>query len=164
MQYLTEEEIELDTNKQRIVVEKRLNQQIKKLQENLQYSSLIMEHCMYVLWSHLDFYNTQALTKCKQDLWPSMTTGKCFVIISFHLIIITVKQFNFTAIDESVMEWRVSSELIGKLKQELLSVFTEAFEVQLMGTKSGHTSVDHHFIQALIRRIKRLLQFIVTRK
>ena len=63
MQYLQDEEQELETGKQRIVVEQRLGKQVKEKRENVKYCSLIVEHSLYILWSHLDFYTIQAAAR-----------------------------------------------------------------------------------------------------
>ena len=61
--FLMEEEIELDIGKQRMVVEQRLGRQAKAMRQNIKYCSLIVEHSLYILWSHLDFYTMQATSK-----------------------------------------------------------------------------------------------------
>lgn len=58
--YLMDEELELDIGKQRMVVEQRLGRQAKAKRQNIKYCSLIVEHSLYILWSHLDFYTMQA--------------------------------------------------------------------------------------------------------
>lgn len=65
-QYLTEEEMELDIAKQRLIVEQRLGKQARDKRQNTKYCSLIIEHSLYILWSHLDFYATQATSRFKR--------------------------------------------------------------------------------------------------
>lgn len=60
-------------------------------------------------------------------------------------------------------EWRVTSETLMELKQGLVSTFTDTFITQLLDTHSEYATVDRSFIEALIRRIKRLLQFIIVK-
>lgn len=69
-----------------------------------------------------------------------------------------------SGIDDSIIEWKVSSETLMELKQGLVSTFTDAFITQLLDTThSEYATVDRSFIEALIRRIKRLLQFIIIK-
>lgn len=59
-QYLTEEETDLELNKQRMVVEQRLAQQAKDKRQNVKYCSLLVEQSLYIIWSNLDFYVMQS--------------------------------------------------------------------------------------------------------
>lgn len=66
--------------------------------------------------------------------------------------------------DDSMTEWKVSSETLLELKQGLVSTFTDTFITQLLDTThSEYATVDRSFIEALIRRIKRLLQFAIIK-
>ena len=62
--------------------------------------------------------------------------------------------------DESTLEWRQLVEIIPELKKGLVSVFSDNFVTRLLETHGELTTVNLNFIEALIRRIKRLLQFI----
>lgn len=66
--------------------------------------------------------------------------------------------------DENMMEWKVSTEMLMEMKQGLISIFTDTFIAQLLDTHSEYATVDRSFIEALIRRIKRLLQFIIIKQ
>ena len=57
--------MELDTVKQRIIIEQRINRQEKEKRQNMKYTSLIIEHSLYILWSHLDFYAMQTTAQFK---------------------------------------------------------------------------------------------------
>lgn len=135
--YMSNEEAELDVQKQRIIVEQRLNRWVKEKRKTIKYCSLIIEHALYILWSHLDFYMTQ--------------------VVSGH----SRMQVSSAGIDESMVAWKVSSETLMELKQGLVSTFTDNFIKQLLDTHSEYATVDQGFIEALVRRIKRLLQFIM---
>ncbi|XP_011495942.1 PREDICTED: nuclear pore complex protein Nup205 [Ceratosolen solmsi marchali] len=136
--FLTEEEIELDIGKQRIIIEQRIYRHEKMKHQNMKYASLIIEHSLYILWSHLDFYAMQALAQSKSHL----------------------SSINF---DDSTLEWRKLNELLPELKTGLVSVFTDSFVTRLLETHSEYTTVEQGFIEALVRRIKRLLQFIIVK-
>lgn len=66
-------------------------------------------------------------------------------------------------LDETVIDWRISSEMLSDLKQGLVATFSDSFITQLLDTPREYTSTDRSFIEALVRRIKRLLQFIITK-
>ncbi|XP_044009117.1 nuclear pore complex protein Nup205 [Aphidius gifuensis] len=134
--YLIEEEMDLDTNKQRLIVEKRLEKQADDKRQNIKYLSLIIEHSLYILWSHLDFYATNS----------------------------SAKHFrNQGGMDESIMEFRVSPEMLSDLKQGLISILNDSFVSQLLDTQHEYSIIERSFIEALVRRIKRLLQFIIVK-
>ncbi|XP_011172617.2 nuclear pore complex protein Nup205 [Solenopsis invicta] len=139
--YMSDNEVELDIGKQRMLVEQKLNRWIKDKRQSIKYCSLIIEHTLYILWSHLDFYTMQIISRQTQRVHVS--SG---------------------GIDESMIEWKVSSETLMELKQGLVSTFTETFITQLLDTSHNeYATVDRSFIEALIRRIKRLLQFIIIK-
>ncbi|XP_031788663.1 nuclear pore complex protein Nup205 isoform X2 [Nasonia vitripennis] len=136
--HLNEEEIELDINKQRIIIEQRINRREKEKRQNMKYASLIIEHSLYILWSHLDFYAMQTLAQSRSHL-------------------------SSVNIDDSTLEWKKLTELLPELKKGLVSIFTDSFITRLLEIHSEYTTVEQGFIEALIRRIKRLLQFIVVK-
>jgi hypothetical protein len=51
--------------KQRIIIEQRIHRQEKNKRQNMKYASLIIEHSLYILWSHLDFYALQTMAQSK---------------------------------------------------------------------------------------------------
>lgn len=63
-----------------------------------------------------------------------------------------------------MVAWKASSETLMELKQGLVSTFTDNFITQLLDTHNEYAknAVDHSFVEALVRRIKRLLQFIIV--
>lgn len=61
-----------------------------------------------------------------------------------------------------MVAWKVSSETLMELKQGFVSTFTDSFITQLLDTHNEYATVDLSFIEALVRRIKRLLQFIIV--
>lgn len=107
---------------------------IAKTQE-LKLSVFVVEHCMYLLWAHLDYYMLRAIT-------PAL-------------------QFNGFGTGESAFATsRATSDEIAKLKQNLVTIFNETFSKQLLATASEQTASEKGFIDALLRRIKRLIQFV----
>ncbi|XP_076634374.1 nuclear pore complex protein Nup205 [Colletes latitarsis] len=130
-EYLSEEEAELVVQKQRIIVEQRLSRWVKEKRQNIKYCALIIEHALYILWSHCDFYIPQE----------------------------TQRHSQMQGIDE--VSWKVSSETRMELKQGLVSIFTDSFITQLLDMHNEYATVDHSFIEVLVRKIKRLQQFIL---
>ena len=61
--YMSEEEAELDVQKQRVIVKQRLNHWVKEKHQIIKYCFLIIEHALYILWSHLDFYMIQVISR-----------------------------------------------------------------------------------------------------
>lgn len=108
---------------------------IAKSQE-LKLSVFIVEHCMYLLWAHLDYYLLRAIT-------PAL-------------------QFNgfMSSGDSAFAASRATSDEIAKLKQNLVTVFNETFSKQLLSTSQDQNNTEKGFIDALLRRIKRLIQFV----
>jgi nuclear pore complex protein Nup205 len=108
---------------------------IAKNQE-LKLSVFIVEHCMYLLWAHLDYYLLRAIT-------PAL-------------------QFNgfMSSGDSAFAASRATSDEIAKLKQNLVTIFNETFSKQLLSTSQDQTATEKGFIDALLRRIKRLIQFV----
>lgn len=137
--HLTEEETELELNKQRMVVEQRLAQQAKDKRQNVKYCSLLVEQSLYIIWSNLDFYVMQSTLRQNKSQVHSMS------------------------MEDGAVDWRMSTESVSELKNNLVSVFNDNFVTQLLFTHSEYTTVDRSFIESLIRRIKRLLQFIVVK-
>lgn len=56
--------------------------------------------------------------------------------------------------------WKITSEDVSLLKTNLISVLNEKFCKQLLLTTQDQSTTDKGFTDALIRRIKRLIQFV----
>lgn len=104
--------------------------------ELLKLSGFIIENCVYLLWSHLDYYMLRAITPALQlNGFVSMAND----------------------ISSEVRAMRATSEEIAKLKHNLVSIFSETFSKQLLSTQQENQS---NFVDVLLRRIKRLIQFV----
>lgn len=136
-------------------------------QQELKYSIFITENCLYLLWAHLDFFmlraisvnylqqNGNLLNDCKLSaILSQLINDLTFVFL--HLI------FQYLAIISSPIDagWKVASNDVGILKKNLITVFNETFCKQLISTTQDQTSTDKSFVEALLRRIKRLIQFV----
>jgi nuclear pore complex protein Nup205 len=113
-----------------------LTDQLFAKNEILKLCVFTIENCVYLLWSHLDYYMLRALTPALQlNGFASMTND----------------------ISSDVRSMRATNEEIAKLKHNLVAVFSEAFSKQLLSTQETQQS---NFIDVLLRRIKRLIQFV----
>jgi len=65
---MSENEVELDIGKQRLLVEQRLHRWVKDKRHSIKYCSFIIEHALYILWSHLDFYTMQVISRQTQRI------------------------------------------------------------------------------------------------
>lgn len=69
--------------------------------------------------------------------------------------------FLFTGITSpEAAGWKITSDDVSLLKTNLISVLNEKFCKQLMLTTQDQSTTDKGFTDALIRRIKRLIQFV----
>lgn len=65
--------------------------------------------------------------------------------------------------ENSLIEWRVSGEILNELKQGLTSILTDSLIAKILEAQNEYTTLDRNFIEALVRRTKRLLQFIIIK-
>lgn len=104
-----------------------------------------IEHCLYLLWAHLDYYMLKAIPKAK----------------NFGMVGIN-EQFNTNATLASNTEasWKVTTDDLSALKQDLVSIFNDSFCSQLIETTERSTEADKGLLETLLRKIKRLVQFV----
>lgn len=115
----------------------QLTERLISQSQDLKLCVFITEHCLYLLWAHLDYYMLRAIT-------PTL-------------------QFNgFSGVDvgSNLGSARITSEEVAKLKQNLVTIFNETFSKQLLATTQEPAANDRGFVDALLRRIKRLIQFV----
>lgn len=105
--------------------------------QDLKLCVFISEHCLYLLWAHLDYYMLRAITPALQ-----------------------FNGFSGNDFGSSGGNVKVTSEEIAKLKQSLVTIFNETFSKQLLATTQEQSASDKGFVDALLRRIKRLIQFV----
>jgi len=105
--------------------------------QDLKLCVFISEHCLYLLWAHLDYYMLRAITPALQFNGFSGSEG-----------------------GSTPGNVKVTSEEIAKLKQSLVTIFNETFSKQLLATTQDQSANEKGFVDALLRRIKRLIQFV----
>lgn len=139
-QYLPQQSNNLnDECERRRQVTKILQQQRDDKQRELEYCYFIIEHCLYIIWAHLDFYmlrglSTKTLELSKHPKGPQ-------------------------AMDFDI-SWSVTCDDLNHLKQGLLSVFSDTFSKTLISIVKDMEPKDKGFLEALLRRIKKLIQFV----
>ncbi|XP_018577858.1 nuclear pore complex protein Nup205 [Anoplophora glabripennis] len=122
-----------------------ISERLKKKKKELKYCVFIIENALYLIWSHLDFYMLRAIPKSKSYgyIHSNTTLNPDMALAS-----------------ASEATWKVSSDIISNLKQGLVSLFNDSFSKQLLETAQGRTELDKGFIEVLLRKIKRLIQFV----
>lgn len=88
-----------------------------------------------MLWAHLDFYMLKAVGF-------NQTYGNDLLLTG------------------DPNGWKVGMDEVSGLKENLVTVITENFCKQLVNTTSECSVSDKGFVEALLRRIKRLIQFV----
>lgn len=128
----------------------------------------IAEHCLYLLWAHLDYYMLRAV-----PVDPLGFTQNYSNLENQNVLLIS---------SSAEAGWKAMSEDIVVLKKHLISVFNETFCNQLVATtqvstrgevgereeyslycyftSQDQTTTEKSFVESLLRRIKRLIQFV----
>lgn len=131
----------MSTLEQRALSVQQLKNQVQRKERELALTSYIIDNCLYLVWLHLDFYLYRGL--------PHPRSGFNLDSSLVHVMGVPVNS-----------AWPVSREDISLMKQSLVSKFNDSFSKDLVDTKKNQTDIEKGFIEALLRRIKRLLQFV----
>lgn len=115
----------------------QLNDNLVDKQNELKLVAFIVEQSLYLLWAHLDFYMLKVVGMNHFGNDTLMGSEPAGVPVG----------------------WRTTSDDVKQLKKALVSVITEQFSKQLLTTSGDQTANEKGFIEALLRRIKRLIQF-----
>ncbi|XP_037939775.1 nuclear pore complex protein Nup205-like [Teleopsis dalmanni] len=107
-----------------------MNQCLCTTRDALSLCVFVTEQCLYLLWSHLDFY-----------------VRKTFSNDFEHKLLLDIHQQT------------TCSDDIGHLKKSLISTFNETFCKHILWTCESCAQVEKGFNEALLRRIKSLIQF-----
>ncbi|KAI4469467.1 nuclear pore complex protein [Holotrichia oblita] len=95
------------------------SEKLKNKRKEIGYCSFIIEHALYLIWAHLDYYMLRAISKAKNYGLSNANT--------------TIN-VDSTLVSASEAMWKVSTDDISNLKQGLVSIFTDSFSSQLLGT------------------------------
>ncbi|CAH1168718.1 unnamed protein product [Phyllotreta striolata] len=138
-----EEIADLNAKKEKAFV--AISESLDKKTKVIDYCCFVIECSLYLIWSHLDFYMLKAIPKVKSFEYSAMHPGL---------------KSDGTLASASEATWKVSTDTISNLKQGLVSLFNDSFTKQLLETTHDRSTSDKGFIEALLRKIKRLVQFV----
>lgn len=129
--------------------QKLLKERLQEKRTELRLCVFIVEHCLYLLWAHLDYYMLRAV-----PVDPLLGFNQT------HSSLDTQNVLLISGATSEAAGWRAMSEDIVVLKKHLISVFNETFCNQLVATTQDQSSTEKSFVESLLRRIKRLIQFV----
>jgi nuclear pore complex protein Nup205 len=127
-----------NVSENRSLAAQHLTLRVKLKHRELEYCSFLIENCLYLVWCHLDYYMLQSLPHGFPQDVPS------------HVLNQGIKE----------LVWLASPQEISQLKQGLISIFSDSFSRRLIDTNQDRPASDREYVKALIRRIKRLMQFV----
>lgn len=151
----------------------QLTDKLSAKNHELKLCVFLVEHCLYLLWAHLDYYMLHASKAHSTHLNAAshMFNQQCrFFKLNFwylkntnnNVLFFPLKTASLNGTDPN-NAWRVTTEDVGQLKKSLNHVLNETFCKQLVATSTqSESNVDREFVAALLRRIKRLIQFAPT--
>ncbi|KAF6214486.1 hypothetical protein GE061_009229 [Apolygus lucorum] len=135
--------VEKDSDEPRHEATRILTYRVESKRLELQLCHFIVEHCLYIVWAHLDFYMLRGLS--------NKTFGQPKTPRGFG---------RGPAPMEFDTTWAVSHDDLDQLKQGLLSVFNDSFSTSLLTVVQDMSDKEKSFLEALLRRIKKLIQFV----
>ncbi|XP_044732734.1 nuclear pore complex protein Nup205 [Chrysoperla carnea] len=128
----------------RILANEVLKKQLHDKQKEMKFCKFLIENSLYLIWAHLDYYMLRAIPKSAFPRFSGNTST-----------------FGESALESaSEVSWKVTANDVYNLKQNLVGVFNETFSKKLVATAQEQTEANRGFIEALLRRIKRLIQFV----
>ncbi|XP_065223054.1 nuclear pore complex protein Nup205 [Planococcus citri] len=127
----TEYKNEVSLQLMKLIVEKK---------RELDMCFVIMETALYLLWAHLDYFTLQ----CIPTIGSSMADSS--------------RNVSSSKFGESGRVCTV--EQLNEIKQALIPTFNENFSNKLMEITKNQTTSEKGYVEALLRRIKKLIQFV----
>ncbi|XP_018324440.1 nuclear pore complex protein Nup205 [Agrilus planipennis] len=122
-----------------------ISKKLQKKKKEIECCLFTIENSLYLIWTHLEFYMLKAIPKSK-----------------FVSLVDTEKNFAMDTTLSSAADatWKCSLEDISSLKHNLYSVLNDSFCRQLLDTAQESSELDKSFLEVLLRKIKRLIQFV----
>ncbi|XP_037026300.1 nuclear pore complex protein Nup205 [Bradysia coprophila] len=117
----------------------RITEMLSNKRTELNLCIFLTEHCLYLLWTHCDFYMLRAIS-----------------VNSIQMNSIGRK----TIISPIDAGWKITSDDIAVLRKSLIQVFNETFCQRLVAMEQNDSVSCKGFVEALLRRIKRLITFV----
>ncbi|KAF7266032.1 hypothetical protein GWI33_020609 [Rhynchophorus ferrugineus] len=124
-----------------------ISDRLEKKRKEMDYCAFIIENSLYLIWAHLDYYMLRAIPKPRNAGYIQPNTSLSNIV-------------DATLPSSTEATWKVSTEVISNLKQGLVSLFNDSFSKQLLETAQDRSESDRGFVEALLRKIKRLIQFV----
>ncbi|KAK7872950.1 hypothetical protein R5R35_004260 [Gryllus longicercus] len=115
-----------------------LDEQIDQKRLELAHCAFLVDNCLYLIWCHLSYFAEEASGRREN---------------------IGLLSFSKPVTLSPKVPIKISKQEISALKQGLVSTFNDRFSKQLMETQQEKSAIDKGFVEALLRRIKRLIQF-----
>lgn len=116
-----------------------VSSKLRKKKMEIDYCNFAIEHCMYLIWCHLDYYMLKAIPRTKN--FGLMNSSAPFNLdckyYSFYYSLNSNAKFvspPATLVSASEAMWKVSTDDISNLKQGLISIFNDSFSRQLIET------------------------------
>uniref|UniRef100_A0A1B6BX75 Uncharacterized protein n=2 Tax=Clastoptera arizonana TaxID=38151 RepID=A0A1B6BX75_9HEMI len=125
------------------IATKKVKHDIDNKKQEIYLSSFIIENCMFLLWTHLDYYMLRAIPNKTLGVDSSLVFGR-----SSQMAEIT---------------WNATVEEINVLKQGLVFAFNDTFCKNLIATTQDQKAINKGYVEALLRRIKKLIQFVPSK-
>jgi len=123
-----------------------LSDRLDKKKKEMEYCAFIIENSLYLIWTHLDYFMLKAIPNPRNATYTHPNSS--------------LSNIDATLPTSSEATWKVSTEVISNLKQGLVSLFNDSFSKQLLETSQDRSESDRGFVEALLRKIKRLVQFV----
>ncbi|KAJ3635241.1 hypothetical protein MTP99_008161 [Tenebrio molitor] len=133
-----------DVNTKRERVYDLLSNRLEKKRKEMQYCCFIIENAIYLIWVHLDYYMLKAIPRVKNFGSSSLQSSLSSSILA----------------SATEATWKVSTDDISNLKHGLVSIFNDSFTKQLLETIQDQSDLDKGFVETMLRKIIRLIQFV----
>lgn len=103
--------------------QKWMRERLQEKRNELRLCVFIVEHCLYLLWAHLDYYMLRAV-----PVDPLLGSNQSYASLDTQNVLLIAGG------SAEAAGWRAMSEDIVALKKHLISVFNETFCNQLVAT------------------------------
>ncbi|XP_019753417.1 nuclear pore complex protein Nup205 [Dendroctonus ponderosae] len=122
-----------------------ISEKLEKKKKEMEYCSFIIENALYLIWAHLDYFMLRATPNPRSTVYIHPNS---------------IGSLDATVPASSECIWKVSNDVIVSLKRRLISIFNDSFSEQLLEVSQDRTEADRGFTEALLRKCKRLIQFV----
>lgn len=141
-----------------------LHQNCHLQKKEIDYCIFIIENALFIIWAHLDYFLLKAIPNPRSTTYihPASSgthlDGWLYVVLFSRFFKVQVSVSLPSGQSDAIS--KVSTEVISNLRQGLVSLFNDSFSNQLLETSQGRSEQDKGLTDALLRKIKRLVQFV----